>query len=106
MSRTRLPDRRGCETLEFEHEGHRYRGTIGFDREGRPLEVFLSSGKPGTGVETACRDAAVAASLALQHGTPVLTLRHAMTRLDDGSPAGPLGVLLDAMAVHFLRGQK
>ena len=102
MTRITLPNRRPCETLEFEHEGHRYRGCIGFDRRGRPLEVFLSTGKPGAGVETACRDAAVAVSLALQHGAPIDTLRHAMTRLDDGSPAGPLGVLLDALCVHVL----
>lgn len=102
MSRTRLPNRRPCETFEFEHGGHRYTATVGFDRRGRPQEIFLGTGKPGTGLETACRDAAVAVSLALQHGTPIDTLRHAMTRLDDGSPAGPLGVLLDALCVHVL----
>lgn len=102
MTRATLPNRRPCETLEFEHEGHRYRGSIGFDRQGQPIEVFLTTGKPGAGVETAARDAAVAVSLALQHGTPVQTLRHAVTRLDDGSPAGPLGVLLDALCIHVL----
>ena len=40
----------------------------------------------------------LAVSLALQHGTPLETLRKAVTRLDDGRPAGPLGVLLDAVA--------
>lgn len=98
MIRHSLPNRRASETLEFEHEGHRYRGSVSYDRRGRPLEVFLTTGKPGTGVETVSRDAAVAVSLALQHGTPLETLRRAMTRLDDGSPAGPLGVLLDKVA--------
>lgn len=98
MMRQSLPDRRPSETLEFEHEGHRYRGSVSYDRRGRPLEVFLTTGKPGTGVETVSRDAAVAVSLALQHGTPLETLRKAITRLDDGRPAGPLGVLLDAVA--------
>lgn len=98
MMRRSLPDRRPSETLEFEHEGHRYRGSVSYDRSGQPLEVFLTTGKPGTGVETVSRDAAVAVSLALQHGTPLETLRKAITRLDDGRPAGPLGVLLDAVA--------
>ena len=35
-------------------------------------------------------------SLALQHGVSVDTLRHAITRLDDGAAAGPLGKVLDA----------
>jgi hypothetical protein len=103
MSRTRLPNRRAAAAVKFEHEGHRYRGTIGFDRNGRPLEVFLTNGRPGTGLETACRGTAIAASLALQHGTLVQTLWHAMTRLDDGSPAGPLGVLLDTLAEGQVR---
>lgn len=95
MIRQSLPNRRESETFEFQHEGHRYCGTVGYDRRGRPLEVFLTTGKPGTGVETVSRDAAVAVSLALQHGAPLDTLRRAITRLDDGRPAGPLGTLLD-----------
>lgn len=98
MTREHLPNRRLSETIEFTHEGHNYLGTVGFDLTGRPLEVFLSTGRPGSGVETVSRDAAVAVSLALQHGTPLDTLRHAMTRLDTGLPAGPLGVLLDWVA--------
>lgn len=95
MTRTRLANRRPSETYEFTHEGHRYLGSVSFDRSGQPLEVFLTTGKPGTGVETVSRDCAIAASLALQHGASLDTLRHAMTRLDSGLPAGPLAVLLD-----------
>ena len=98
MIRAHLPNRRASEIFEFIHEGHRYLGSVSFDRGGRPLEVFLSTGKPGTGIETVSRDCAVAASLALQHGTPLEVLRHAMTRTDDGKPAGPLGVLLELIA--------
>ena len=98
MTRLSLPNRRDSETIEFIHEGHTYRGSVSFDRAGRPLEVFLTTGKPGTGVETVSRDAAVAVSLALQFGAPLDTVRHAMTRLDSGLPAGPLGTLLDWVA--------
>ncbi len=100
MTRKHLPNRRPSEVVQFEHEGHRYLGSVSVDFFGCPVEVFLSTGKPGTGIETVSRDAAVAVSLALQHGTPLDTLRRAMTRLDDGSPAGPLGLLLDAVARH------
>ena len=93
--RKHLPNRRPSETFEFEHEGHRYIGSVSFDRRGQPFEVFLTTGKPGSGVETVGRDCAVAVSLALQHGTPMGLLQHALTRLDDGSAAGPMGKLLD-----------
>ena len=100
MSRAIIPNRRPSWTFEFKHEGHAYLGSVSLDRFGRPLEVFLTTGRPGSGVETVSRDAAVAVSLALQYGTPVDTLRRAMTHLDDGSPAGPLGALLDLVARH------
>jgi hypothetical protein len=96
--RTRLPNRRQSETFEFTHEGHRYTACVGFDRKGAPAEVFLSTGKPGSGLEAVARDLAVTLSLGLQFGVPVDTLRHAVTRLDDGTAAGPAGKLLDLVA--------
>ena len=97
--RLTLPNRRPSETFTFDHEGHRYIGSVSFDRSGQPFEVFLTTGKPGSGVETVCRDCAVAVSLALQYSAPLATLRHAMTRLDDGSAAGPMGKLLDTITM-------
>jgi len=44
------------------------------------------------------RDAAVAASLLLQHGCPVDTLRRALMRNADGSASGPLAHALDLLA--------
>jgi hypothetical protein len=44
------------------------------------------------------RDAAVAASLLLQHGCCVHTLRKALTRNSDGSASGPLARALDLWA--------
>jgi ribonucleoside-diphosphate reductase alpha chain len=46
------------------------------------------------------RDAAVAASLLLQHGCPVDTLRRALTRNGDGSASGPLAKALDLLSVQ------
>jgi hypothetical protein len=61
-------------------------------------EVFLNSAKIGTAIETAARDSAVVASLALQHGVPPETIRRALTRNGDGSASGALGTLLDMLA--------
>jgi hypothetical protein len=93
-------NRRPSETLRFEHDGHRYFATIGFanldDRlRGKISEVFMDAGKPGSSVQHMARDGAVILSLALQHGCPIDVLRRAVTRLDDGSPAGPFGKILD-----------
>ena len=85
MTREPLPNRRPCRTFGFQHDGHRFTSTVGLFADGRPAEVFMSAGKPGAALETACRDAAVAVSIALQHGAPVEVLRHAVTT------AAPLG---------------
>ena len=49
-------------------------------------------------VDLNARDAAVAASLLLQRGCPVDTLRRALTRNVDGSASGPLARTLDLLA--------
>jgi hypothetical protein len=95
--REHLPHRRPSETLQFTHEGAAFTASVSFYQDGRPAEIFMSGGKVGTGLDHSCRDAAVVASLALQHGVPVETLRHAITRLDDGTAAGPLGKVLDRL---------
>jgi len=99
MTRTRLPNRRPGEAVVFDHGGMLYTGHISFAVDsGRVTEAFLDGGKAGTAVQAMARDAAVLASLALQHGAPIEVLRHAMTRNDDGSAAGPMGALLDLVA--------
>ena len=49
-------------------------------------------------IDVLSRDSAVLASLALQHGASVDTLRHALIRNADGSASGALGRLLDLLA--------
>lgn len=101
-TRAVLPNRRVSQTIRFAHGGHRYYATLGYstpeDRlANNAIEVFLDTGKPGTDVQHMARDGAVVLSLALQHGVPVGVLRQAITRLDDGAPAGAFGKLLDIM---------
>jgi hypothetical protein len=98
VSRRRLPNRREHELLDFEHGGFRYIGGIGRFEDGRLAEVFLNVAKSGTAIENHARDAAIVASVALQYGTPVDVIRHALTRNGDGSASGALGRLLDLLA--------
>ncbi len=98
IDREQLPSRREHEVIEFDLDGVRYRASIGRFADGRIAELFLDGGKIGSAASTAARDAAIAASLALQHGTPVDVLRRALTRLRDGSAAGPIGRALDLCA--------
>ena len=95
MTRERLPNRRSHELLDFEHAGIRYTAGIGRFPDGRIAELFLNTAKHGTSLDVNARDAAVAASLLLQHGCPVETLRRALTSNGDGSASGPLARVLD-----------
>jgi hypothetical protein len=89
MMRERLPNRRLSEVVDFQHGGRKWTATISRFSDGRIGEVFLDTPKASTVGELAA-DAAIVASLALQCGCPIETLRHALA---DRS-AGPLGAAL------------
>jgi hypothetical protein len=69
-TRRRLPDRRPHVLFNFEHGGFAYTAGIGFfyDAGRQPAEISLTTAKHGTVLDTNARDAAIAASLLLQHG--------------------------------------
>jgi hypothetical protein len=94
-ARRRLPNRREHELVTFEHAGVRYAAGVGRFDDGSIAEVFLSTAKHGTGLDTNAHDAAISASLLLQYGCPSETLRRALTRNADGSPGGALAQALD-----------
>jgi hypothetical protein len=97
-ARDRLPDRREHTLVNFTTaDGFRYTAGLGYFDDGRLAEIFLNAEKIGTAIETAARDSAVVASLALQHGVPPDTIRHALTRNGNGDASGPLGTLLDLL---------
>ena len=98
MARNPLPNRRMHETVRFRHWNMKYIAGLGRAKVGAPIsEVFLNVGKTGEQAETLARDSAVLLSLALQHGTPLATIGHAITRNADGSASGPIGALIDLM---------
>jgi hypothetical protein len=93
--RERLPNRRAHELLDFEHAGFRFTLGIGRFPDGRLAEVFLNCSKGGTPIDVNARDAAIVASLALQHGATTAELQHALSRNGNGSAGGPLAAALD-----------
>jgi hypothetical protein len=98
--RRRLPQRRFHELLDFEHAGHRYTAGLGYFETGQLAEIFINvPGRSGSAVEAMARDAAILTSICLQHGASMETIRHALTRNSDGCASGPLGVVLDLLAL-------
>jgi hypothetical protein len=101
--RQRLPNRRVSETIAFDWLGMAFTMTISRFADGRLAEIFLSNGRVNSHADTAARDSAVVASLALQHGVPLDTLRGALLRDGRGVASGPLGVALDMIAAMGAR---
>lgn len=94
-----LPNRRAGDSFDFEHGSLKYTATIGYYPDRRVGEIFLNCSKQGTAADNNARDAAIAVSLALQHGVDINVIRHALTRNGDGSPSSAIGKVLDSLAV-------
>jgi len=97
-ARQRLPDRRPCTTFELEVGGIRYICAVGRFADGRIGELFLSNCKSNSTADTNARDAAIAFSIAVQHGADPEVIRHALCRDSKGRASGPLGAALDHLA--------
>jgi hypothetical protein len=98
VTRRRLPNRRAALSFALEVGGLHYVVSIGRFEDGSLAEVFISNGKAGSDSDTAARDSAVVASIALQYGVPLEVIRHALMRNRDGSACGPLGAALDKIS--------
>ena len=97
-ARERLPDRRSCETFDFDCNNLHYTASISRYADGRLAEIFLGNAKAGSHSDAAAKDSAVVCSIALQHGVPVETIRKALLRDARGNPSSPLGMALDIIA--------
>lgn len=69
--RRRLPNRRASENFSFECNGLCYSATVSRHDDNRLAEIFISNNKPSSQSDVNARDAAVAASLALQYSCPL-----------------------------------
>jgi ribonucleoside-diphosphate reductase alpha chain len=87
--RERLPARRCAELVDFVHDGRRWTVTVGRFADGRVGELFVDGPKDAPIVALA-QESAIIASIALQNGAHLETLRHALA----GRDAGPLAAAL------------
>ena len=87
--RNRLPNRRPSITRTFEANGLKYAATYSY---------FANGDLAGSHSDFAAEDSAVVASLALQRGVPLETIRKALLRDPRGKPSSPLGAALDLVA--------
>ena len=96
-----LPQRRASETFDLRFWNQSF--TVGRHPDGTIGEVFIDGGKTGQDVQSTARDAAVAISLALQHGVPIASIRHAVTRNGSGEAVSILGATVDCLATVSVR---
>ena len=93
--RRRLPNRRVSETFDIESQGLRFTVTASRYDDGTLGEIFITNHKAGSMAGINASDCAVVASVALQYGVPLETIRRALMRDARGRASGPLGVALD-----------
>lgn len=99
--RARLENRRQHHVLEFDFRGASYRAGYSFFPRGGLAEIFLTTGKPNSEADIQANNAAILASLCLQHSIPLSAIRHSLLKADDGESADALGhalSLIDAAA--------
>ena len=96
--RRRLLNRRPSETFGFRWRDMNYTATTSRFQDGGLAEIFLSGRRINTDNDAIARDAGVVASIALQFGAEVGTLRGALLRDGRGAAASPLGAALDLIA--------
>jgi ribonucleoside-diphosphate reductase alpha chain len=99
-ARQRLPNRRDSVSLSFEVNGLAYTATYSRFDDGRVAEIFLQNHRTNSGADVNARDAAIAASFALQYGASVEDIRKALCRDSRGCASGPLGAALDLLAAE------
>lgn len=101
-----LPMRRPTYTFDIHDESGRIDLTVSYSTFEGPgiapphtvAEMFITSRKIGSGAEAIARDAAILLSLAVQFGCPLDTIKHALTRNQDGTPQSVMGRVVDRVA--------
>jgi ribonucleoside-diphosphate reductase alpha chain len=86
--RRRLPNRRGSIRFPIRHDGIVYLVTLSRFEDGRLAEIFLDALKPDSALAVHAHNAAVLASLLLQHGVTAAAIKHSIS--------GPIATALAA----------
>jgi hypothetical protein len=94
MSRETLSTRRYSENQDISFHGVPVSVSFGFTDDARVGEVFLSTRKIGTGVDTSVRDMAVLLSLLLQYGCTPSVIKRSLTADERGLPEGLAGKIV------------
>jgi hypothetical protein len=79
MTRELLQNRRGSLLFQFKHGGVEYTATVSTFSDGRLAEIFIDSRRPNSQLAEFANDAAILASLLLQHGVTVAAIRHSIS---------------------------
>ena len=106
MTRETLPQRRACENMEITYANVQVSVALGFYDDGRVGEVFMSTRKAGTPVDTAARDTAVLLSLLLQYGCSTKIISRALTADAQGRPEGLAGEVVRIIEEAAQRAQE
>lgn len=96
--RRRLPNRRPCETFDFESQGLRFTANFSRFADGTVSELFIRNHKVGSMAGINVQDAAVLFSIARQYGAPLAVLQKALMRDANGNASGPLAAAIDLIA--------
>lgn len=94
MSRQHLPNRRPSESCDVIFQGMEVQVSFGWTDDGRITEVFASTRKVGTMLDTMVRDVAVLLSINLQYGATPSILQRSLTMTEMGEPEGFAGLIV------------
>lgn len=97
--RDRLPNRRPNEIQVFDRDGIRVTATIGYKPDGSVGEIFLNADRADSMLDVLMSDAAIIASIALQHGVPLQQIAHSLKRDKLGIASSPIGAAIDRITV-------
>ena len=112
--RNKLSNRRNVETTTVTYfsvdgrESH-FEASIGFDKNGKPKEIFLAGARTGSETDILLIDAAVSISVALQCGVSATAMSQSISRVSetlDGPPTRPasiIGAALELIASYEKR---
>ena len=96
--RENLPNRRLNATQEFERDGIRITMTVGGKSDGSIGETS-NADRANAMIDVLMSDAAIIASLALQHGVPLQQIaQHAIKRDVFGIASSPIGAAIDRVS--------